>query len=291
LDLLGYSLRHKTLQHAVNALRVMPGGGSGLDTAIESLASPDPSQRANALETLDALGDAEIVRPLLVVWEGAAQRSTDPGPVVLELLTDQDPWLRACAALAATGGRPADPLLEEMSRTDPDPTVRQAAGAALKGDRVVETMSKLPMMERVLFLRKVPLFADLTPMDLKHVAESAAENLFPDGEVIAEQGEMGDEMHIVVSGEIRVILGTEREPRTEVARRRPGECVGEMAIVSEEPRMASLVGGGDVRTLSIDRKRFQRILKERPEASLAVMRVLCERLRESHAQGSADLAV
>jgi CRP-like cAMP-binding protein len=64
-----------------------------------------------------------------------------------------------------------------------------------------------------------------------------------------------------------------------------------MAIISEEPRMASLVAGGDVRTLSIDRTRFQRILKERPEASLAVMRVLCERLRESHSRDSADVSV
>jgi CRP/FNR family cyclic AMP-dependent transcriptional regulator len=147
----------------------------------------------------------------------------------------------------------------------------------------VETLSKLPVMERVLFLRKVPLFGELTPSDLKHVAESATEHLYTDGEAIAEQGEVGDEMHIVVAGEIRVVVGTERESPQEVARRRPGDCVGEMAIVSEEPRMASLLAEGDVRTLSIDRARFQRILKERPEASLAVMRVLCERLRESHA--------
>ncbi|MGH2555306.1 MAG: Crp/Fnr family transcriptional regulator, partial [Actinomycetota bacterium] len=95
---------------------------------------------------------------------------------------------------------------------------------------------------------------------------------------------------IVVSGEIRVVLETEGD-QAEVARRRPGDCVGEMAIVSEEPRMASLVAGGDVRTLSIDRRRFERILKERPEASLAVMRVLCERLREAHARDPEDVTV
>jgi CRP-like cAMP-binding protein len=57
-----------------------------------------------------------------------------------------------------------------------------------------------------------------------------------------------------------------------------------MAIISDEPRMASLVCSGEVRTLAIDRKRFERILRDRPETSLAVMRVLCERLRESHAR-------
>lgn len=90
-------------------------------------------------------------------------------------------------------------------------------------------------------------------------------------------------MHIVVSGEIKVLIssGTQRH---EVARRRVGEYVGEMAIISEEPRMASLVSSGDVRTLSIDRKRFQRILRDRPEASLAVMQALRERLKEAHSR-------
>jgi CRP-like cAMP-binding protein len=46
--------------------------------------------------------------------------------------------------------------------------------------------------------------------------------------------------------------------------------------------MASLAARGEVRTLTIDRRRFERILRERPEASLAVMAVLCDRLRELH---------
>jgi HEAT repeat protein len=293
LALMCYSLRHRALRHAENALRAMPSSGAGTDFAIENLASPDPVQRANALETLDALGEPEIVRPLLAVWEASAEAVADPTPVLLELLTDDDPWLRAGAALAAVthpDGRVGQ-VVERIAREDPDPIAREAAGSALKGDQVVETMPTLPVMERVLFLRKVRLFGELTPVDLKHVATSVTERLYPDREVIAEQGEVGDEMHIVVSGEIRVVLGAGREPQVEVAKRRPGECVGEMAIVSEEPRMASLVADGDVRTLSIDRNRFQRILKERPEASLAVMRVLCERLRESYAREPGTVAV
>ncbi|HEX2068659.1 MAG TPA: cyclic nucleotide-binding domain-containing protein, partial [Actinomycetota bacterium] len=139
------------------------------------------------------------------------------------------------------------------------------------------------LMERILFLRKVPLFADLAPADVKRVAEVAAEHAFPDGAVIAESGEWGDEMHIVVSGEIRVRIDG-AGPGAEIARRRPGDYVGEMSIITGEPRMASLVAAGEVRTLSIDRKRFERILLERPQASLAVMRGLCLRLQEAHRQ-------
>jgi CRP-like cAMP-binding protein len=87
-------------------------------------------------------------------------------------------------------------------------------------------------------------------------------------------------MYIIVSGEVRVVTGANGGDRIELARRKPGDYVGEMAIISQQPRMASLVAAGEVRTLCIGQKQFEGILRERPETSLAVMRVLCERLRE-----------
>jgi CRP-like cAMP-binding protein len=53
-----------------------------------------------------------------------------------------------------------------------------------------------------------------------------------------------------------------------------------MAIISQAPRAATLIAAGEVRTLCIGQKQFEVILRERPETSLAVMRVLCERLQE-----------
>jgi CRP-like cAMP-binding protein len=132
-------------------------------------------------------------------------------------------------------------------------------------------------MERVLFLRRVKLFAKLTPVDLKQIAAVANERLFLDGETIAEQGEAGDEMYIIVSGEVRVL----NKSGTELARRRPGDFVGEMAIISQQPRMATMVAAGDVRTLCIGQKQFEGILRERFEISMAVMQELGERLRQS----------
>jgi NTE family protein len=66
----------------------------------------------------------------------------------------------------------------------------------------------------------------------------------------------------------------------EVARRRTGDVVGEMAIISQEPRIASLVALGEVRVLAIGQRQFEGILRERPEMSLGLIRVLCMRLRE-----------
>jgi HEAT repeat protein len=284
LDLLARTVRHRVLSHALYALRAVSrqGDTAAMAVAIENLSSQDPQQRANALEALEAAGEPEVVRPLLALWDSPPSPPGNEDAAVAELMQDEDPWVRASAALAAgavTGGGLVA-VLERLARSDPEPVVRDTAAATLSGGPM-ETLSTLSLLERVLFLSKVRLFTDLSPEDLKHVAEIASEHTYADGEIIAERGEPGEEMHIVVSGAIRVLVGRNGGPERELARRQRGEYIGEMAIISQESRMASLVCSGAVRTLSLDRKSFERILRERPEVSLGVMRVLSDRLREA----------
>jgi HEAT repeat protein len=288
IELLAYSLRMRMIGHATNALWANSSlaDANSLGPAIESLTGSNPRQRATALEALESLGKPEIVSPLLSLWEEEETQMGDPAPVIDELLAEDDPWLRACAALACESlpDRSFDDRLRELSITDPDPDVRSAAVVALEGGNEMKTLDTLPLMKRVLFLRKVRLFAELTPSDLNSVAKAAEENLYPSGELIAAQGEPGGEMHVVVSGEIQVGVTDSDDRLEKLARRGPGEVVGEMSVITEKPRMASLVAVGDVRTLSIDRGRFERILAERPEVSLAVMRQLCARLEQTVAR-------
>jgi CRP-like cAMP-binding protein len=141
--------------------------------------------------------------------------------------------------------------------------------------------STLSLMERVLFLRQVPLFADLAPSDLKQVAAVAAEEVFGDSEVLATQGEPGDELFVIVSGSVQVLASGRAGQPVELARVDSGSYVGEMAILTGEPCMASLVAVGSLRVLTIGQKQFESILRDRPETSLAVIRVLCARLRDA----------
>jgi HEAT repeat protein len=299
--LLSDAVREKAVRHASRALRAVGllGDRSAMALAMDSLKSRDAGQRANALETLEAIGEAEVVKPLLKIWEAAepAPAPRDAGSARdhsawLSVLQDTEAWLRACAAFAANGS--ADPelrsMLAQLADSDPDGLVRETAAAALAapltGDRAMETLATLSLMDKILFLRRVPLFADLSTSDLKQVAAIASESVCPDGETLAVQGEPGDEMYIIISGEVRVLTATEGGQEIEVARRKPGDFVGEMAIISREPRMASLAAAGDVRMLCLDQKSFESLLRERPEISLAVMRVLAARLKELSAAHS-----
>jgi HEAT repeat protein len=288
--LLVESLRDKAQRQGLNALRALGllGDHDSLAVVVENLKSRDPNQRANALETLESVREAQLIRPLLKLWEVAeAKAPLADGQLsakLLEVLNEQDSWMRACAALAAAKAPGLLATIAGLARSDPDPAVRAAAARAvslLNESPTMDTLPTLSLMERILFFRRVPLFAGLSPADLKQVAGLASEHYFPDGETIAYYGEPGEEMFIIVSGEVRVMMTKEGGTEYEVARRKPGECVGEMAIINQEPRMASLAAAGDLRVLCIDRKQFEGLLRERPETGLAVMRVLCARLKEA----------
>jgi CRP-like cAMP-binding protein len=85
---------------------------------------------------------------------------------------------------------------------------------------------------------------------------------------------------VVTDGVIRVVAdlgGTERE----IARRSAGDVVGEMSLITRDPRIASLVADGVVRTIRIGHAEFESMVRERPDLALGVMRVLALRLAES----------
>jgi CRP/FNR family transcriptional regulator, cyclic AMP receptor protein len=259
LLLLHDALARSSERHALDAIRavaVVSSDRSLLSEAIGNLEAGDTAQRAAAVELIDSSKDAPTLRPLVAVWESGQvprKRLDDP---ISKLLDHPDPWIRECAEFAMS--------------------------ATMKGKPMARTLPTLAVMERVLFLRKAPMFEGLPPEDLKRIGAVADEAVHSDGDVIVAEGEAGTEMLIIVSGEVVVVVNGR-----EVARRREGDVVGEMAAITNQPRMATLVATGDVRLLTIGQRQFAGILRERPETSFAVMRVLARRLTEREASSLA----
>jgi HEAT repeat protein len=274
LELLRDSLVTASRRDAVTAIRAIAllRDDGAISIALENLSEPDAVQRANALEVIETIGDRELVRPLLALWE--PERSHDTEHDWRErVLQHPDDWIRACAEWAA----------EARSEGIKEAKDAEERGVDDGGDTMTETLTTLPVMERVLFLRRVPLFADLPPQDLMPIAAIASEHSFGEADTIAEQDEPGDEMHIIVSGYVMVILRQQGGHQQVLAVRSAGDVIGEMAVITSGPRMASLAAKGPVRLLSIGRRQFEAMLRERPETSLALMRVLCQRLADRDA--------
>jgi HEAT repeat protein len=252
MSLLAESLQSKSHEYGILALRAIGllGDRQAMSTAIENLQTHDANQRANVIEALESISAKwrDVLQPLMRLWEEDRQVQTHVDWD--RLLKDDDEWIRECTAFAQS-----------------------------YGETKMDSIATLSLMDRILFLRRVPLFAALSPIDLKQVAAIAAEEIFPDGEVLAYEGEQGDAMFVIVSGEVRICI-TKEERDVEVTRRKAGEYVGEMAIINREPRIATLIASGDVRALCIDQKSFEGLMRERPEVSLYIIQVLSKRLKE-----------
>jgi CRP-like cAMP-binding protein len=95
---------------------------------------------------------------------------------------------------------------------------------------------------------------------------------------IVREGEVGDEMFVVLEGRVRVDKqdadGSTRAIRTYEA----GDHFGELAVLLERPRVASVVAEDDVRTLVIGGEGLTAILRERPDAAMAMLATLAERI-------------
>jgi len=102
------------------------------------------------------------------------------------------------------------------------------------------------------FLRPIDLFKTLTPRQLTDVAEEMTKRHYAAGEIIIREGEPGEEFMLISEGEVEVIRADH-----EIARLRPGDFFGEVALISGEPRNATVVAVTEVDTYVLGKTDFQ----------------------------------
>lgn len=247
------------------------------------LESDDRQLKSQALEALEALGDPTIVRGLLPLLEERPSPDEVPGldQVLPQLGQHEDPWLRAFSA-RIQAQRLWNQFEELQNRVSADQSalVQQAwqEGVRMEGVPMSDTLDTLSTMDRILYLRDIPILDDLGPDDLHEIAEIAVERSLPEGGYLCREGELETELYLIVEGEVSVTKkanGREKELR----RLGPGHPVGELAILAAQPRSATVRAvNGSIRVLAIRGEEFQAILRDRPGVSMAMLANLARRL-------------
>ena len=132
------------------------------------------------------------------------------------------------------------------------------------------------------YLRRLPLFAGLSDPDLLQLLEMARYQSLETGTMLMSQGDPGEEMFVVLDGELNV---TRREGGVEnlIAKRGPGEVVGELALLELAPRSASVRATSPVKLLAIDREAFNTLLSCSASAGAAILKTVVGRLRDTEA--------
>lgn len=133
----------------------------------------------------------------------------------------------------------------------------------------------------MLSLRTIPLFSSLSDDELKLLDQTRVAKSYADGVTIINDGDTSNALYIIISGEVKVCITNEQGREVMIAQLSDGEYFGEMSLIDEKPRSASIITRSSCEITLIQKDDFQRLLAGNPELSLAVMRGLSERLRKA----------
>jgi CRP/FNR family transcriptional regulator, cyclic AMP receptor protein len=126
---------------------------------------------------------------------------------------------------------------------------------------------------KVQLLSTVPLFSGLSKAQLAQLATIADEIDLPEGKVLTREGDRGREFFVLVGGEVDI-----RRNGRKLATRGKGDFIGEIALISNVPRTATVTATTPVRALVIGDREFRRLLERVPSIALTLLSAVAERL-------------
>jgi HEAT repeat protein len=242
---------------------------------------PKAEGTASIVELLRDAMDSQSSEPVLLgaIYAAAHHGSRDALPLIQQLLSHSSGVVRETALFSLAKMQAPDELNRQCREflADPDEVVRRLAQSILSDPSKVQPQGGTLMIvvEKMLFLRNVPLFSNMATGELTHVASIAREVTYPAGSRIIQEGEHGDHMFLIVDGEVSVQRG-ETLLKTLGAR----DFFGEMSIIDGEPRSASVTAQKDSLLLRIDKDDFQELLSTYNSAAISVVHALNQRLRD-----------
>jgi CRP-like cAMP-binding protein len=122
-------------------------------------------------------------------------------------------------------------------------------------------------------IRQVPLFARCSRDQIKHIAQIADEIDLGEGTEMTREGAAGREFFVLLEGSAEVDRSGEK-----INALGPGDFFGEIALISEQPRTATVRASSPVRALVVTGRAFRQLLDEQPEIKTSVMEAMADRL-------------
>ncbi|MBW1683333.1 MAG: cyclic nucleotide-binding domain-containing protein [Deltaproteobacteria bacterium] len=273
-ELLRDHLEQQRLVCLENVLRVLAAQDETgqMRTLWRGLNARDTRQRANSLEALEALVDSSLTKILVPHLEDmpaarrlAAGRKFFPlslpdsrGPDLYAALRSENPFVRGMAEAFLNHGSPG--------------RAREEGGVA----------AEISIPDRIVHLKEIEIFEGLSVSELAAVASVAEEMDSAPGEEVIREGEPGETMYLIVSGEVSVLKEREEGQRIELDRIGAGDYFGEMALFEDEVRSATIRTEKPARLLVLHKQEFREIVREYPEIALQICRVLGRRIRRLH---------
>jgi Cyclic nucleotide-binding domain len=261
------------------------GYSSTVNLVQRILVTSDRRDLANAVEILASINHRRFVQPLMPLLEQRVSSKTpgkiEPTPqwlgdkgykILLEALDSSDRWLKTGASVALAAVPTA--LLK-----DPDPVVQSVTR------EIFPTISQLTSpgstsMNRLLLLRNVALFKNLSLDELFSIDQALEQKRVLTGETIYTEGSWGGHLYIIAGGKIQIVKELDGEQQA-IKQLTTGQYFGEIALFDDALRWDGAIALEDSTLLSLEKKRFISLISQRPQIILELCRFLSRRLRET----------
>ncbi|MDD5297858.1 MAG: cyclic nucleotide-binding domain-containing protein [Rhodocyclaceae bacterium] len=136
-----------------------------------------------------------------------------------------------------------------------------------------------PSNVSVIALRCLPMFSGLQPAALEPIARVALLRRAPRGTAVVMTGERTDFVYIILSGSLKVLVNDEEGREVILSILGPGELFGEMGVIDDTPRSATVVAAAPSELVVISKSDFKRVMQDNFDVALYIMRNLAHRLR------------
>lgn len=122
-------------------------------------------------------------------------------------------------------------------------------------------------------------FSDLMPMDVQLLSSHSTTRMYPKHCVLINEGDESDALYVILKGKVRVFVSDDSGREVTLNIQGTGEYFGELALLDEQPRSASVITLERSRIALIPKGEFQRCLLEQPEISIKLIRAMSRRIR------------
>ncbi len=302
LELLIQHLKDKNDDAIFTVFRILEvqGGDSQMRVIYRGLKA-EAREKANALEALENSVHPALSRLLIPLVDEtppteklkvgqkqfgiAREVPSDPSDLLSGFLASEDPMTQMCALYVIAENR-LEGFTEKIQalRDDPDVPVREVTRQALEQTGAIDSSGKgetmLSTMDKMIHLKKIYVFSDLQVRELAAISSVTLEKDYPKDEVVVKEGESGDTMFLIVSGEVSVIGKYGSENETLIATITQDDYFGEMALFEDKPRSATVKTNTDAKLLVLGKLEFEEIMREFPQISINICRVFSQRIRE-----------
>ena len=294
-----------TLQTTLRVLAAQDRSGR-MQKISRGMLSTDKRQRANSLEAMDDILDRSLGRLLMPLFDDmdiseriAAGKKLFPNDFngvttvsLIDTLLASRNWVTLLLTLSLVA-RLDDfpklfPRIQALAEHD-NPDVSHAARDLLmkKNDfpstqEAAMQAATISLTDKILYLKKIEIFSDLSINELAAVASVTEEVFFDEGETVFEEGARGDTLFLVVEGDVAVVKDCNADKQIELDSIGAGDYFGEMALFGDDRRSATIRVKKASRFLTLHKQELQEIVREFPQIALHVCRVLSMRIRHLH---------